>query len=68
MKNTKIAKTKTFSAAINWEWVHAHHPKSAGKVVDGPWLDRIISHAQSNGWCGTITRRGALRIVNFNLY
>ena len=58
----------TFAESINFEWVHAYHKESDGRVVAGPWLDRIIDHARSNGFKGKITPRGALRIINSRLY
>lgn len=58
----------SFSEAVNWEYIHAHHPAIAGKIKTGLWLDRIIAHARANGFSGTITLRGAARIVNNHLY
>ena len=55
----------TFAAAVNWEYVAAHHNHERdGKVKPGPWCERIIEHAQSNGYAGKITPSGACRIIN----
>ena len=59
---------KTFKAAVNWEFVHAHHPAAQGKVNPGPWVDKIIAHARENGFKGKITPTGAARTINANLY
>jgi hypothetical protein len=58
-------KPLTFAAAVNWEYVSAHHSlERDGKVNPGPWCDRIIQHARSNGYKGKITNAGACRIIN----
>lgn len=59
---------QSLAASINWEWVHSHHTKDAGPVRPGPWLTRILAHARRNGWRGTVTPRGACRIINTLLY
>ena len=59
---------KTFQEAVNWEYVHAHHKASDGKVMPGAWCKRIIDHAKRNGHAGTITEYGACRIINRNLW
>lgn len=59
---------KTFAESVNWEWVHFHHPKEAGKVKPGIWCRRIIAHARENGYTGNVTEAGACRIINRNLY
>jgi hypothetical protein len=58
----------TFTDAINWEYVHAHHPLENGKVKPGAWCQRIITHARERGFTGRITEIGACRIINANLY
>ena len=59
----------TFSQAVNWEYVHAHHTAGDGRIaVDSRFLDRIIESARSNGFAGKITRRGAATVANQNLY
>ena len=57
-----------FAESINWEWLHAHHSREDGLVGPGAWLDRIIDHARRNGYRGRITERGALRVINRNLW
>ena len=58
----------TFSEAVNWEWVSAHHNLDRdGKVKPGPWCQRIIDHAEDNGYAGKITQHGACRIINSRL-
>jgi|GEM_PF-3537953 len=59
-------KTKiTFTSAVNWEYVAAHHNHERdGKVNPGPWCERIIEHARKNGYMGKITASGACRIIN----
>ena len=55
----------TFAAAVNWEYVSAHHKRERdGKVKPGPWCHRIIEHARRNGYLGKITAGGACRIIN----
>jgi hypothetical protein len=55
----------TFSEAVNWEYVNAHHNlERDGKVEPGAWCRRIIEHAKDNGYKGKITERGACRIIN----
>jgi hypothetical protein len=61
-------KKLSFKAAVNWDFVHAHHPIEAGKIKPGPWLDSIIEHARRRGFAGNITPRGAARVANQNLY
>ena len=55
----------TFAAAVNWQYVAAHHKRERdGKVNPGPWCERIIEHARKNGYMGKITAIGACRIIN----
>ena len=61
----------TFAAAVNWEWVHAHHTAENGPfdiTKDEAFLVRIREHAVRNGYRGRITRIGLARIANRNLY
>jgi len=54
-----------FAAAVNWEYVATHHNRERdGLVKPGPWCNRIIQHARSNGYKGKITSAGACRIIN----
>ena len=64
-------KAITFSQAVNWEYVHAHHKASDGKVSPAThpsWIGRIIEQARKGGFKGKITLEGAARIINANLY
>lgn len=62
-------KSITFTEAVNWEYVHAHHKRADGKIKAGsPFLDRIIDSARRSGFKGRITRSGAAKIANANLY
>lgn len=65
------SKSIGFVQAVNWEYVHAHHPRTKGKVsptTHPAWIGRIIEQARKNGWKGRITLAGAARIINANLY
>ena len=67
--NGKRGKGKTFASCVNWEWVHAHHPKTEGELsTDSEFLSRIIEEARRNGFRRHVTRAFALRVVNQNLY
>lgn len=56
---------QSFTESVNWEWFHAHHVfERDGLVRPGPWVDRIIEHARTNGYRGAITPRGVCRIAN----
>ena len=60
-----------FNEAVNWEFVHTHHPAGKGKITpsgDPYWIGRIIDHARRNGFTGQITLAGAARIINQHLY
>jgi hypothetical protein len=64
-------KSKTFAESVNWEYVHAHHKVSDGKVTPAQhptWIARIIESARRNGFTGKISLAGAARIINQNLY
>lgn len=68
---TVKTKAITFAEAVNWEFVHAHHKASDGKVspaTHSTWIGRIIENARRNGFTGQITAAGAARIINANLY
>lgn len=59
----------TFAESVNWEYVHAHHKKTDGKLsADAPFVRRIIENARRHGFKGKISLTAAARVANANLY